>query len=114
MGKLKGQAVKSPKAKSETASDATNIFGLVRICRFNSIIARVIKFPANKTNSMSPKTPDSKMILEMFLDCSSSNISVSCFSVESIEVDVLNLEKKLSGGLLLFKDIPSNVCISCG
>jgi len=62
---------------------------------------------------MSPKTPDSKMILEMLPDCSSSNISVSCFSVESIiEVNVLSLKKKLSGGLL--KDIPSNVCISCG
>lgn len=70
--------------KSETASDATNIFGIVRNRRFSSMTRSVTKFPTNISNERNPKETDSKMTFSLLLDFSSVNMSASCFSVESI------------------------------
>ena len=50
---LKGTLREPPNKKSDTASDATNMLGIVRIRRFKTIIRRVMKFPTNKKTKIS-------------------------------------------------------------
>ena len=82
---LKG---KTPNNKSETASDATNMFAIVRIRRFNNITRSVRKFPTNRKNTIRTYKPDSTITLAFLLDLNSLNISASWSSVESIFLSV--------------------------
>ena len=81
---LKGTALTTPKNKSETAIDATNMFGILRIRLYNNITRSVKEFPTNRNNNISMYKPDSSITLALLLDFKSLNISVSWFSVESI------------------------------
>ena len=80
----KGPEVTAPMKKSETASDVTNIFGIVRNRRFSNMTKRVKKFPTNISNERNPRETDSRMTCSLLLDLSSFNMSASCFSVGSI------------------------------
>ena len=83
-----GDDAKTPKHKSVTASDATNILVIVRRRRFSSITRRVMEFPANKNDKIKVKKTDSRMTWALLLDCNSVNISASCFFVEFISCRV--------------------------
>ena len=63
-----GTEQKSPIDKSETASDATNMFGVVLIRRFNNIARSVKLFPRNKSNKISTYKPNTKAALAWLLD----------------------------------------------
>ena len=84
VGMPNGAARKTPNNKSETASDATNMFAIVRIRRFNIITRSVRKFPTNRNNTIRAYKPDSTITLALLLDLNSLNISASWSSVESI------------------------------
>ena len=77
--------MKTPNDKSETASDVTNMFGIVRIRGFNITTRSVKTFPTNKNNKISMKTPVSRMTFSLLLDFSSFNMSSNCFALESSE-----------------------------
>ena len=83
-----GAKRKTPNNKSETASDATNMFATVRIRRFNNITRSVRKFPANIKNTIRTYKPDSTITLAFLLDLNSLNITASWSSVESIFLSV--------------------------
>ena len=83
-----GAERKTPNNKSETASDATNMFAIVRIRRFNNITRSVRKFPTNRKNTIRTNKPDSTITLAFLLDLNSLNISASWSSVESIFLSV--------------------------
>ena len=77
--------MKTPNDKSETASDVTNMFGIVRIRGFNITTRSVKTFTTNKNNKISTKTPVSRMTFSLLLDLSSFNMSSNCFALESSE-----------------------------
>ena len=79
---------------SETASDATNMFGIVRIRGFSIIARSVNTFPTNKNNKISTKTPVSRMTFSLLLDFNSFNMSASCFSAEESILGPSVLPKK--------------------
>ena len=80
----KAPTLKTPSNKSETASDATNMFGIVRIRRFNNRTRSVKEFPTNRNNKISMNKPDSRITLVLLLDLNSLNISASWLFMESI------------------------------
>ena len=80
----KGHAVKALTQKSETARDATNIFGIVRIRLFNPMIKSVKVSPMSNLDKTSAKIPNSRMTSDLLLDFKSFNMSSSCFFVRSI------------------------------
>ena len=84
VGMVKGTVLKTPSNKSETASDATNMFGMVRIRRFNNRTRSVKEFPTNRNNEIRMIKPDSRITLVLLLDLNSLNISASWLSMESI------------------------------
>ena len=69
-----GATLKTPINKSETASDATNMFGIVLIRRFNIITKSVRQFPTNRNNTIRTYKPDSRMTLVLLLDLNSLDI----------------------------------------
>ena len=82
-GMPKGHAEMAPIQKSEIASDATDMLGIVRIRLLNTMTKRVKEFPRNNNKSVSAKTANSRMTVALFLDCNSFNMTSSCFSVTS-------------------------------
>ena len=76
-GRAEGPAPRTPMSKSERASDATNMFGIVIIRRFKNITKNVMKFPTNKNNKISHKNPDSRISFALLLDFKSLDISAS-------------------------------------
>ena len=76
-GRAEGPAPRTPMSISERASDATNMFGIVIIRRFNNITRSVMKFPTNKNNKISHKTPDSSICFALLLGFKSLDISAS-------------------------------------
>ena len=86
--------MKTPNDKSETASDVTNMFGIVRIRGFNITTRSVKTFPTNKNNKTSTKTPVSRMTFSLLLDFNSFNMSASCLSAEESIMDPSVLGKK--------------------
>ena len=81
-GMPKGTELQRPNNRSETASDATNMFGIVLIRWFNNITRSVREFPTNKSNRISTNPPNNRIALALLLDWNSLNISASWFSVE--------------------------------
>ena len=79
-----GSALKTPINKSETASDATNMFGIVLILRFDNITRSVREFPTNRNNTISTYKADSRITLALLRELNSLNNSATCFPVESI------------------------------
>ena len=73
----------APIQKSEIASDATDMLGIVRIRLLNTMTNRVKEFPRNNNKSISAKTANSRMTVALFLDCNSFNMTSSCFTVTS-------------------------------
>ena len=63
--------------KPETASDATNMFGIVLIRRFKIITKIVRQFPTNTNNTIRTYKPDSTITLALLYDLNSVDISAS-------------------------------------
>ena len=78
-----GATLKTPINKSETVSDATNMFGIVLIRRFDNITRSVREFPTNRNNTISKYKADSRITLALLLELNSLNNSATCFPMES-------------------------------
>lgn len=62
-GTEKGTEEKGPINKSETASDATSVWGTVRIRLFNNLTRSVRQFPTIKRNKIRTYPPNNRMAL---------------------------------------------------